>query len=158
MIWSIQYAWNLLDPRQFQFYLPESKYLFRSVELEKRFFIETTFHFEDFCYNHWLDAAQILFENLQSEKLSEGKTVVRLMAYQNFAIEVGNLPDDALRVLLEELLSKLAKSKIKVHEFSKPTWACDQLFGGSYPNNPGIWLRIILLSADYLHIRIWIYF
>ena len=105
-----------------------------------------------------MDAAQILFENLQSEKLSEGKTVVRLMAYQNFAIEVGNLPDDELRVLLEELLSKLAKSKIKVHEFSKPTWACDQLFGGSYPNNPGIWLRIILLSADYLHIWLWIYF
>ena len=50
------------DPLKFQFYLPESKYLFRFVELERRFF-------------------------------GSGKTVVRLMAYQNFAIEVGNLPD-----------------------------------------------------------------
>ena len=113
-----------MEPFQFQFYLPESKYLFRFVELEKRFAVE-------------------------------GKTVVRLMAYQNFAVQVGNLPDNELRILLSELLSKLAKSEIKVQEFSKPTWACDQLFGGSYPNNPGIWFR---LSKDYLRILLLIKF
>ena len=110
MIWYIDYKFSL-KPFQFQFYLPESKYLFRFVELEKRFFVQ-------------------------------GKTVVRLMAYEDFAVQVGNLPSDELKVLLEELLSKLAKSEIKVQEFSKPTWASDQLFGGSYPNNPGIWFRL----------------
>lgn len=113
-----------MEPFQFQFYLPESKYLFRFVELEKRFAVK-------------------------------GKTVVRLMAYENFAVQVGNLPNDELRILLEELLSKLAKSEIKVQEFSKPTWACDQLFGGSYPNNPGIRFR---LSKDYLRILLLIKF
>ena len=58
------------------------------------------------------------------------------MAYNDDAQYIGSMEKSELKFLLEELLSKLSKSKINVVAFSQPNWANRSSFCGSYPNNP----------------------
>ena len=56
------------------------------------------------------------------------------MAYDENAIEIAKLSNKELETLLNELLSKVTKTHIKIRAFSQPKWATK--IGGAYPNAP----------------------
>ena len=56
------------------------------------------------------------------------------MAYDDSATQIAKLSSEELERLLNELLSKITKSEIKIRAFSQPKWATK--IGGAYPNAP----------------------